>query len=224
VSSINPEAEAAREAARVAGKFGEQQHTAPEATIEPGAKTPDVVYDDLSWVHAKDAYKKTREVHELRLASFVADARQAVPDAVQAEFYWEYGEAGPRLVFGNYEDANGDTVDPADIDSYPDVNDFDFEDYKESKSYGFTGEDGTTLRFDDVELPDLGRAQAELSAATKLDEQPDGAAIRHLLTQAMGHGLDPKKVEQLTDEQVQDIRRVLVQAVDMTRMAMEVSR
>lgn len=225
MTDISPEAEAAREAARVQGRFGEQAHTAPETELLADEPTDDVIYERLSWVHSKDSYAADIRREELRLASFVADARRHVPGATSAVFYWDFDGGDSRITFGHYTNADGEVLDQGD--EYPDVNDFAFTDYKEAAQYGFVEDHSTgavTIDFDEVPLPDADRARAELAVGEKLEREKDSQAIRYFLSRAMDEHLDPEKVANLSDEQLVDIRRALAQTTDIIRMAMNAPR
>lgn len=223
MSDITPDAEAARESARTpTGKFGVQEHSAPEAELATPEATPADRLRALADVHSYDSYLADEKATETRMAAFVADARAAIPTAARANFYWDYEDGVSRLSFEGYEDADGNHVEYDDPDEYPDINDFHFDDYKAARQAGFTGDDGTTLEFDDIPLPDPARAAADAAVGEKLQRQDDALAIRHLLGKAMDNGLDPAAVENLTDAQLDRVRRALAAAEDLVRMAVEI--
>lgn len=226
MTTPNPAAEAAREAARAGdGTFGAQEHTAPEAELN-STDTLGSTLNKLSWALASDAARDEDRMQHMRVAAFVEEARESVPGATRAVFYTEEGVDGTRLVWSHYEDDEEEQVEGADGE-YPDINDFAFEDLKYASAFGFerdpdSPESGVRyLPFGSFRAPDKDRAAAQLAAAEKLDRDADGRAIRRLLDMAMDSSLDPKLVQSLSDDQLDKIREVLDKAADMVRTTVE---
>jgi len=223
VTDLTPEQKRAQDAAREPGtqRFG-VQHTRPAeqplpAPVEPEKSHADVLCE-LSYVHASDAWQADQKTMQTRVEAFVADARQYVPDAVAAQFSWDYDlEAGTRLVFDYYVGEGGVLVDS---DDYPDISDFHVEDRKHAATFGFDeNEDGyAILEFDNVAVRDEAKARAELAASKKLDGFPQAAQLRGLLVAAMGgeNGIDPKWVENLTDKDRDELLLIFAAAIDRT--------
>ena len=223
MTTINPASEAARESAREAsGQFGAQEHSAPEESLVPPEESLDVVLENLSWVHARDSHNANVRFMASRVEAFVADAQAYVPTATGAAWSFEDTEWGTRLRFDHYYDAEGQAVESED-GSFPDIMDFEIDDKSTAVVCGFRVDEDNriTMEFSDVKLPDAERARAELRVSEKIEREKDSVALRGLIGSALDGGLDPEKLNTLSDRDVAELRRILAQAADTARMLLE---
>lgn len=210
MTNISPEAERAREEARGAGgQFGEQHHSAPEATLV--AERPhDAVLSDLSDMYNHDSYVLETEAKTLRMESFIADARAAVPSAVSAQFSWDYPEeSSARLVFDYYLDEDGNAVE-ADDGGFPDITDFHFDETRQARQFGFVESDdtdGATIDFVGFSDRSEEKARAQLAASKKVEHRPHERELRALLFSAL-NGSEPIPAERLSNLSDHDIEQV----------------
>ena len=218
MTTITPEAEAAREAARDAGgQFGAQEHTAPEANLA-AAQPHEQVLSDLFYVHGGDSVRAENLGKQARLESFVADAQKAVPNAAAAKFAWDhdFGDES-RLVFDSYLDERGYEL-PLNFEDHPDVTDFDFFDNDDAARFGFDGAsdfDGATLRFSDVTVRDEAKARAELTTANYLRGREHEQELRTLIVSAMNgdEAVPAERLERLTGYDLEQIEGILASAL-----------
>lgn len=220
MTTISTHAEEAREAARTAaGQFGAQEHSAPEAQLD-SARSIDLILSGLADQYGSDSYRFDRKANQARLESFVADARKYVPEATSAQFRWDYELGGTRLAFDCYLDEHGDQVDD-DSGEYPDINDFEFDNYREAQMYGF-GErenlDGAVITFDDVPARDEAKARAELAVAHRLRDTAQSQDVRSLLVAAMNHadGVPAERFHRLSDHDLEQVEGILASAIQST--------
>ena len=221
MTTIDPTAEAAREAARGAsGKFGEQQHSDPETELRP-ERSHDLVLSDLGDVYNRDAYALEVKAKEVRMEAFIADARAAVPTAVSAQFTWDYPEdSSARLVFDYYLDEDGNAVEAED-GGFPDITDFHFDETRQARQFGFEESeevDGATVVFDDFPDRTEGKARAELAVANKLRDLPRERDLRSLVLAAMSnaHAVAPDRIENLSDHDLEQVQAILEDAIRST--------
>ena len=216
MTGITPAAVNAREEARLDdGKFGEQHHTAPEAHLF--AERPlSHVLDLLQYEYGADAAMLDRQVLDVRIEAFVAEAREAVPDAVAAQFSWSYDENGSRLVLDYYLGEGGAVIEG---DGYPDIFDFAFTDDREARMYGFEEqgeEDSAVLNFDTVTVRDEAKARADYAASTKLRRTEREREVKSLVRAALAAGADPARIEQLSDEDAAAVLAIFKDAIAKT--------
>lgn len=222
MTNITPEAERAREESRAAGgQFGEQQHSAPEATLVAD-RAHDAVLSDLSDMYNRDSYALETTAKSLRMESFIADARAAVPSAVSAQFSWDYPEeSSARLVFDYYLDNDGNAVE-ADDGGFPDITDFHFDETRQARQFGFVESDdvdGATIEFDDFSDRDEEKARGQLAAAKKVEHRPHERELRTLLYSALsGRGAIPsERLSRLTDHDLEQVEAIFADALQSTQ-------
>lgn len=166
MTDINPAAKAAQDAARTAnGRFGQQEHTAPEATLATGAG-PGYVSAHLDALHRKEAELKRQqtELAGVIVEEHIIDAARALPAQVRTVHYRvdPENEDGAKMLMFEYA-ADEDGEDLEDLD--PNLLNFAYEvgwsfgqdddlDYRNWVEEDETGE-YVTLRFDEDEADRL---------------------------------------------------------------------
>lgn len=221
MTTIDPAAEAAREAARgTGGQFGEQQHSAPETELR-ATPSHEFVLSELSDIYNSDSYMAEEKAKILRMESFIADARSAVPTAVSAAFRWDYPhDSSPRLTFDYYLDEHGNAVEAEDGE-FPNITDFHFDHARHERQFGFveSGEgDGATIVFEDFAVHTEEEARAELSAARALRHREHEQELRTLLVSAMNgdDAVSAERIDRLTGYDLEQVEAIFQDALRST--------
>ncbi|SDH35871.1 hypothetical protein [Microbacterium sp. 77mftsu3.1] len=214
MTHIDPTHEAAREAHRQAGgEFGKQEHSAPETSLVADL-------DSLQYLRGEAAATASDQAMHARVQSFVAEAREEVPEAVAATFVWNWQDDGSkRILFDHFISEGGDAI----FEEAGDIYDFEIDDALAAAQYGFEDQgkrDTLVLNFDTIELPDPERAAAEVAVRRAMNTAPGGEAILPLVLKTMREegGIAPAKlaerVANLSDEEQLALVTIYAKAID----------